>query len=247
MENQRVEILSEHPAILDTIQSTYVEAVSNVDEIVVVPKIFAEHGVQQWRAGLLGDGDLLAAVSGEGPLQMEYRFSLAGLGLEKVENKKSLSAEIEVVDGEKLSYRAVTESPATVRFIRRQERLAQKMGYKVVEKYALILFDFDSSAIKDRNRVIVDRIISRLREIPSATVTIVGHTDIIGTEDYNLKLSERRAKAVYDQMIEAGLTAGENITHQGVGPSFPLYDNTLPEGRALNRTVTVNLAYEQTQ
>jgi outer membrane protein OmpA-like peptidoglycan-associated protein len=150
-----------------------------------------------------------------------------------------------VTDAEELFYSAVTETPATIRFVRRQEQVAQKMGYKVMEKYALILFDFDKADIKARNRVVVDRIISRLGEIPDADVTIVGHTDTIGSEQYNLKLSERRAKAVYDQMIAAGMTPGEKIVHQGVGPSFPLYDNSLPEGRALNRTVTVSLAYEQ--
>jgi outer membrane protein OmpA-like peptidoglycan-associated protein len=41
------------------------------------------------------------------------------------------------------------------------------------------------------------------------------------------------------------MTPGERIVYQGVGPSFPLYDNALPEGRALNRTVTVSLSYEQ--
>ncbi len=245
VENQRVEILSDSPAILDTIQSTYMEAVSNVEEIVVVPEIFAEHGVARWRVGLKGGDDLIAAVSGEGPLQMDYRFSVAGIGLEKLQGCESLAAEIEVTDAENFAYQAVTERPAAIRFVRRQERVAQRMGYKVLERYALILFDFDRADIKARNQVVVERIISRMREVPQATATIVGHTDTIGTEEYNLSLSQRRAKAVYDQMTAAGMAAGETITHQGVGPSFPLYDNGLPEGRALNRTVTVTLSYEQ--
>lgn len=158
---------------------------------------------------------------------------------------ESLAAKIEVVDRANSSYRSVTETPTRIQFVRRQAQLAQQLGYKVIEKYALILFDFNSSDIKARNKDIVERIITRLREVPEAEVTIVGHTDTIGSEEYNLDLSERRAKAVYRQMIEAGLKAGDNLSHQGVGPSFPLYDNSLPEGRALNRTVTVSLSYEQ--
>jgi outer membrane protein OmpA-like peptidoglycan-associated protein len=46
-------------------------------------------------------------------------------------------------------------------------------------------------------------------------------------------------------MVEAGMVAGENITHAGAGPNDPMYDNSTPEGRALNRTVTVTLEYEE--
>jgi outer membrane protein OmpA-like peptidoglycan-associated protein len=49
------------------------------------------------------------------------------------------------------------------------------------------------------------------------------------------------AETVYDQMIQVGLTRAENISHEGVGEGIPLYDNSLPEGRALNRTVTVSI------
>ena len=73
----------------------------------------------------------------------------------------------------------------------------------------------------------------------------MGHTDNIGKENYNLNLSERRAKAVFDQMVEAGMVAGENITYAGAGPNDPMYENLTPEGRALNRTVTVTLEYEE--
>jgi outer membrane protein OmpA-like peptidoglycan-associated protein len=74
-------------------------------------------------------------------------------------------------------------------------------------------------------------------------VKIVGHTDTIGTVEYNLQLSERRAKAVYQQLLAAGATA-QTIDCVGAGPHNPPYDNALPEGRALNRTVNVYIEYE---
>jgi outer membrane protein OmpA-like peptidoglycan-associated protein len=119
------------------------------------------------------------------------------------------------------------------------------MGYKVLEKYALILFDFNRSDIKAHNQEIVDRIVSRIKEIPTANVRVVGHTDTIGNEEYNLALSIKRAKAAYDQILEGGVAEGENISYEGIGPNDPLFDNELPEGRALNRTVTVYLEYEE--
>jgi outer membrane protein OmpA-like peptidoglycan-associated protein len=134
---------------------------------------------------------------------------------------------------------------AAVQFIKREERLAQKKGYRVLEKYALILFDFNRSDIKAHNREIVDRIVDRIKEIPTATVSITGHTDSIGNQDYNVALSIKRARAAYDQILAGGIPKGENITYAGTGPLNPLFDNELPEGRALNRTVTVTLEYQQ--
>ena len=116
-----------------------------------------------------------------------------------------------------------------------------------MEKYALILFDFDRTEIKARNKVVVDRIIDRIADVPSPRVRIVGHTDTIGKEAYNISLSERRAKAAYQQMQTAGLKDNVDISHEGAGPFQPMYDNELPEGRALNRTVTVTIEYEQNQ
>lgn len=119
-------------------------------------------------------------------------------------------------------------------------------GYKVREKYALILFDFDSDAIKSRNQTIVERIASRIDEIPKPTLEIVGHTDNIGKEAYNIKLSEKRAAAVKAQLSPDQLsTALAGLTVIGQGPHNALYDNGSPEGRSLNRTVTISLEYEQ--
>jgi outer membrane protein OmpA-like peptidoglycan-associated protein len=116
----------------------------------------------------------------------------------------------------------------------------------VSEKYALILFDYDSAAIKSRNKIIVDRIIKRMSAVPEAGVGIIGHTDNIGKEEYNIKLSQRRAEAVKEQFAQAqDPSMSQNMMVSGDGPNNPLYDNGTPEGRALNRTVTIALEYEK--
>ncbi|MGE5255611.1 MAG: OmpA family protein, partial [Hyphomicrobiales bacterium] len=86
---------------------------------------------------------------------------------------------------------------------------------------------------------------SRIREVPSATVKIVGHTDTIGKPDYNVALSRKRAETAYEQLLAAGIPDKNRVAFEGKGPADPLYDNGLPEGRAFNRTVTVILEYEQ--
>ena len=52
-------------------------------------------------------------------------------------------------------------------------------------------------------------------------------------------------ETAYEHILAGGVPAGDNITYEGIGPHDALFDNALPEGRALNRTVTVTLEYEQ--
>ena len=122
--------------------------------------------------------------------------------------------------------------------------MPQKQDQRVQEKYALILFDFDKDTISGANQEIVNKIVARIKTLPQANVEIVGHTDNIGKEAYNIKLSERRALAVNKQLTAAyGEAAGDRIRYSGVGPNSPLYENMSPETRSFNRTVTITLEY----
>jgi outer membrane protein OmpA-like peptidoglycan-associated protein len=243
-ENQRVEIYSESPALLDTIKSTYVEKISNAQEIQVRPQIQAGYDLARWTVALVGDGTLIDSTAGQGELMPTYQFNLQDFGLGQIGGYENIGANIEVEDKRGQTYQ--THASAPVRFIRREERVAKKEGYKVMEKYALILFDFNRADIKDRNRAVVDRIVTRIKEVPTARVRIQGHTDSIGKEAYNMDLSQRRAKAAFDMILAGGAIGSGDISYEGAGPHNPLFDNELPEGRALNRTVTVTLEYEQT-
>lgn len=242
-ENQRVEIYSETADILDTIKSTYVEEICDAREVEIVTDIQAGYDLAKWRIDLIGDGTTIQSLEGQGDLNSVYRFDLEKIGYGKIGKCENIGARIEVVDKKGQTHKAYAS--AEVKFIKREERVAQKKEYKVMEKYALILFDFNRADIKDQNQVVMNRILARIKEIPSAKVTIVGHTDSIGKEIYNIDLSMRRAKAAYEKILSAGVAEGENIKYAGAGPHDPLFDNNLPEGRALNRTVTVTLEYDQ--
>jgi len=242
-ENQRVEIYSESPAVLDTIKSTYVSEISDAEEVKVMPQIQTGYEVVRWTVALIGDGTLIDSAAGQGDLMPAYQFNLKELGLGKIGGYENIGANIEVEDKKGRTYK--THASTSVRFIKREERVAKKEGYKVMEKYALILFDFNRADIKDRNRVVLDRIVARINEVPTAKVSIVGHTDTIGKEAYNIDLSKRRAKAAFEMIVAGGGVNSGNISYEGAGPHNPLFDNELPEGRALNRTVTVTLEYER--
>ena len=242
-ENQRVEIYSDSPELLDVIKSTYVQAICNTEEIRVSPQIQSGYGIKKWSIELTGDGKPIGSLEGRGDLQMVYSLVMKDIDLTMISTSKTVTADIAVTDLKGQSLKVSAD--AAVQFIKREERLAQKKGYRVLEKYALILFDFNRSDIKAHNRKIVERIVDRIKEIPTARVSITGHTDSIGNQDYNVALSIKRARAAYDMILAGGIPKGENIRYAGTGPHNPLFDNERPEGRALNRTVTVTLEYEQ--
>jgi outer membrane protein OmpA-like peptidoglycan-associated protein len=245
-ENQRVEITSEDGTILDTVQSTYIEAVCETEQLRITPAIESGLPLKRWSIEIHGDGKRLDGLNGEGAPQPSYVLSLKEVGLMNIGGYRSLSAVIEAFDSKNQSFRA--EDSSEVRLIRREERLAAREGYKVIEKYALILFDFNRADIKDRNKLVMDRIIGRIRDLPAARVRILGHTDTIGKTDYNVALSRKRARAAADLVSAGGIPEREKrVFHDGKGPTDPLFDNALPEGRAYNRTVTVTLEYEQRQ
>lgn len=243
-ENQRVEILSSHPTILDTVKSTYVQEQSDTKEIRINSALQAEADIAHWQFRLLGGNKVLVSQEGAGSPPVEVIFNLEALGLRTIATSGELSADLKVKDKEGNIFGVSTE-PIVINFIRREERIAQKTGNKIVEKYGLILFDFDRTELKDRNQIIVNRVIARTAALKTVTMDITGHTDTIGKEKYNIELSERRATAVYDTTLKSGVAAAAQINHAGKGPNNPAYDNSLPEGRSLNRTVIINLLYTE--
>ncbi len=99
-------------------------------------------------------------------------------------------------------------------------------------------FAFDSSALSDKSKAELNAAAEKIAENPNMKVKVVGHTDSIGTEQYNLQLSLRRAKSAYNYMLNKGVNK-ERVTIEGKGFSEPVASNKTAEGRAKNRRVEV--------
>jgi OOP family OmpA-OmpF porin len=100
-------------------------------------------------------------------------------------------------------------------------------------------FDFDSAAIRADAGAILDEAARALRDDPTVAITVEGHTDARGTDAYNQKLSERRARAVASDLVKRGVAASR-ITVAGRGESQPVASNDTEEGRAQNRRVEIH-------
>lgn len=79
-----------------------------------------------------------------------------------------------------------------------------------------------------------------MQAIPTCHIKIIGHTDNVGTDEFNQRLSEGRAKAIRDELINRGI-AGDRIEAEGRGESEPMADNDTEEGRAQNRRVEIEI------
>jgi len=107
-----------------------------------------------------------------------------------------------------------------------------------------IQFEFDRADLRPESYPILDRLVEILEKFPNYRVNVVGHTDWIGTEEYNQKLSERRAYSVYQYLIEHDVDR-ERLTTEGKGELIPIDDNNTELGRARNRRVEFYLTKKQ--
>ncbi|HEU5175230.1 MAG TPA: OmpA family protein, partial [Gemmatimonadaceae bacterium] len=101
-----------------------------------------------------------------------------------------------------------------------------------------LLYDFNSAVVKPTAATNLTNLANSLKEYPNTDVVIVGHTDSVGTYDYNQQLSERRARAAADYLISRGVAASR-IRASGLGETEPIASNSTEDGRAKNRRVEV--------
>lgn len=101
-------------------------------------------------------------------------------------------------------------------------------------------FDFDKSVLKPAGKAKLSDLVSKLQGTDIEVVVATGHTDSIGTDAYNIKLSLRRANAVKAFLVSKGVPA-DRIFVEGKGESQPVASNKTREGRAKNRRVEVEV------
>ncbi len=103
-----------------------------------------------------------------------------------------------------------------------------------------VLFDFDKSVIKPEGKSKLDDLSNKIRGINLEVVIAIGHTDSIGTDEYNQKLSVRRAESVKAYLVSKGVEPNRIYT-EGKGKKQPVATNKTAEGRAKNRRTEIEV------
>ena len=101
-------------------------------------------------------------------------------------------------------------------------------------------FDFDKAVLKPAGKASLDDLVSKLKDINLEVIIAVGHTDSVGTDEYNQKLSVRRAEAVKAYLQSKGVEA-KRVYTEGKGEKQPVADNKTAAGRAKNRRVEIEV------
>ena len=101
-------------------------------------------------------------------------------------------------------------------------------------------FDFDKSVIKPEGRAKLDDLVGKIKDINLEVIIAVGHTDSVGSDSYNQKLSIRRSEAVKAYLVTKGIEKNRVYT-EGKGEKQPVADNKTAEGRAKNRRVEIEV------
>jgi len=101
-------------------------------------------------------------------------------------------------------------------------------------------FDFDKSVVKPAGKTKLDDLVSKVKGINLEVIIAVGHTDSVGSDAYNQKLSVRRAEAVKAYLVSKGIEKNRIYT-EGKGEKQPVASNVTNEGRAKNRRVEIEV------
>ena len=101
-------------------------------------------------------------------------------------------------------------------------------------------FDFDKAVLKPEGKAKLDDLVGKVKDINLEVIIAVGHTDSVGTDTYNQKLSVKRAEAVKAYLVSKGIEKNRVYT-EGKGEKQPVADNKTSEGRAKNRRVEIEV------
>jgi outer membrane protein OmpA-like peptidoglycan-associated protein len=231
-ENRRVEFSSNVPDVLKPLVITADnQRMADPDLIVFHTTVDADDSIATWSMRISQAGRPLRDMSGigtPGPQSWSIRpneLSNAQVPIDWEFYAMDLTGDTALITGS-----LPVEYASSVR--KRTERLPDK----TIDKYSLILFDFNKSSLTEDNARILEQMV-----LPSikanSTVTIVGYTDRIGIDSYNEKLAVERAATVRAFLTSRAKDA--SYSSYGVGEASQIFTNDLPLGRQLSRTVQV--------
>ncbi len=231
-ENRRAELSSSNPAIFEPLLiESENQRIANPGSIQFVPYANVQDSITFWEINIYQGGNLLKRYNGKGkPQILHWNIKPNELSAGNIPVDYILL--VETINGKK--YKASGSLPTE--YFSQTKKKAEELPDVTITKFSLVLFDFDKADVSAQDQDIINKLV--LPNIKfNSTVKIYGYTDKIGDDDYNLKLASRRAAAV-EKIIRAK-RKDVKIETYGIGERQLLFDNDIPTGRHLSRTVQI--------
>ncbi len=230
-ENRRVEIYSDNPKILEPIFIEKIDRSANPPVVRFKLDAQSDLPLSKWELKSYQESAPNNKFIKQGKSivnQIDWELSSDQKIIPHFE--EILKSELFIED-EKKNQKNIKGNDLKIEITTIQEKRRELQGDYEIERFSLILFDFDKATVEGNNKQIIDFIKSRIKE--NSEIEILGFADRTGNQEYNQKLAERRAIATQKAI---GRIDAKAI---GIGSSQLLYNNDIPEGRFYCRTVNI--------
>lgn len=229
-ENQRVDISASDPQILEPVEFRDTDRTVDPGKIRIAPMVKSDQEVQRWTMDVKQNQRGLLSASGR-EMTDETEWETESDPRPSTDEPVEITYTVENDAGQKKTIK----QRIPVEIITTQLAKARREEGRLVERYSLIVFDYNSAQLNSANQKIVERVKARIQ--PNSKVTISGYADRTGESGYNRDLAARRCREV--QRILS--IPNDQVTIDAVGSDRLIYDNDTPIGRAYSRTVQIEI------
>ncbi|MDZ4745197.1 MAG: OmpA family protein [bacterium] len=231
-ENRRIELASNVPDVLaPLIITTDNQRVARPDVVVFHAKVNSDDSIRSWTLTVTQAGKVLREMSSRGrPTAITWAIKPNEL------SDRQVPVDYELLVRNVKGDSAMASASLPVEYFSSVRKKTENLPDRTIDKYSLILFDFDKSTLNEENaRILEQMVVPSVRA--NSKVRIVGYTDRIGNDAYNTRLSSDRAETVMTFLKQRAKDA--TYTASGVGESSAIFNNDSPIGRQLSRTVQI--------
>ena len=228
IENQRAEISSSSKEILKPVTLSEIQRKSNPPLVELVPSITSEIELKNWELTISQNDKVIRSFSGK-LVPKSLNWNVEEEPLPQFETPVNIKLKATDVSGKS----GTDEKSISIKQLTIRKKRYELLNDRRIEKFSLIVFDYDKANINESQKDILKTIRQRISS--DSKITIEGYTDRTGDKDYNLELSRRRCEEVRKVLN----IKDKNVTLQPYGSDKLLYDNSTPQGRSYSRTVQI--------
>lgn len=230
LENQRAEISSGDYKILEPVTLSDVAKIANPPIVEIDPEIIADSDFKEWDLEIR-QGEKLLRSFASSDKEVKYNWVVAEQPLPELEIPVDIILKARDYRGNE----AVDKEQIKLEQLTIRKKRFEEIDDKRIERFSLILFDYDKAEINENHRRVIDTIKNSI--MPDSKVTIEGFADRTGTPDYNRDLAKRRIEAVQALLK----VAPANLVMKPTGSDILIFENDSPQGRGYSRTVRVTI------